>query len=540
MATGGAFKGLCEEATCSICLDFFTDPVMTAECDHSFCRPCLAQIYGESGAEASCPQCRGRIQLNNLRPNRQLANFVKLIEDLSPEEGMEAKGKGREGKGQFCKKHQEPLRFFCKEDEAPLCVVCSRSKEHQGHHVTPLEEDAGEKKAAVAAPKGRVCQKHQDLMKLFCKDDEALICVVCDRSKEHRGHETLPLEEASQEYKDQLCNYLEVLKKERERILANKGDIEKESRDLLEQTTGDKQKIVAKFRQLHEFLDKKEKLLLAQLEKMEKNVAKNRDRHLAKLSEALSTVESLIREMEEKSQQSASELLQDVRSTLQRFEETEMLTNPLTFHLELKWRIWDFCDINHFLEGVRKQLKETLDSGLPLQKAKVLLDPDTAHPILILSEDQKSVRLGEAAQAPPNNPERLELFGAVLGREGFRAGRHFWEVLVESDEKWTVGVARKSVRKKRVFPFGPEGGFWAVGQWGSNYMAFEEFHDHLLALNGELKRVRVCLNCSGGRVAFFDADRGTLVYEFSGASFRGKTLLPFFLVFSKGQLKISS
>ncbi|XP_015284025.1 PREDICTED: tripartite motif-containing protein 7-like, partial [Gekko japonicus] len=87
--------------------------------------------------------------------------------------------------------------------------------------------------AVVAARKGRVCQKHQEPLKLFCKDDQALICVVCDRSKEHRDHETLPLEEASQEYKDQFCSRLESLKKKRERIVASREDVEKESQDLL-------------------------------------------------------------------------------------------------------------------------------------------------------------------------------------------------------------------------------------------------------------------------------------------------------------------
>ncbi|XP_015263960.1 PREDICTED: tripartite motif-containing protein 7-like, partial [Gekko japonicus] len=143
--------------------------------------------------------------------------------------------------------------------------------------------------AVVAAGKGGVCQKHQEPLKLFCKDDEALICVVCDRSKEHRDHETLPLEEASEEYKDQFCSRLEILKKERERIVASREDVEKESQDLLKQTTGEKQKTVAKFRQLHTFLEEQEKLLLAQMEEVEKEVARNRDQRLARLSEELSS-----------------------------------------------------------------------------------------------------------------------------------------------------------------------------------------------------------------------------------------------------------
>nr|XP_056722295.1 E3 ubiquitin-protein ligase TRIM7-like [Euleptes europaea] len=393
--------------------------------------------------------------------------------------------------------------------------------------------------AIVAARKGRVCQKHPEPLNLFCTDDEALICVVCHRSKEHRDHEALPLEEASKEYKDQFYNCLEVLKKERERIVAYKAEVVKESQDLLEQTSGEKQETAAKFRQLHSFLEEQEKRLLAQMEEVEKEVARNRDQHLAALSEELSSLDSLIQEMEEKCQQPASELLQDARSTLQRYEEKEAFEDPAAFPLALKWRIWELTDLNPLLEGIKKQFKDTLDSGLHLQKANVTLDSDTAHPRLVLSEDRKSVRWGEKAQTLPDNPERFDQYSAVLGREGFTAGRHFWEVLVGSEGGWIVGVVRTTVRRKGGVLFCPEEGIWTVGKWGGYYKAALKDHGPPLFLRGELKRIRVCLNYSGGRVAFFDADRAALIYEFSGASFSGETLLPLFWVYQKGYLKLS-
>ncbi|XP_015283666.1 PREDICTED: tripartite motif-containing protein 7-like [Gekko japonicus] len=540
MAAEGPLKELCEEASCSICLDFFNDPVTIAECGHNFCRACLTRSWGESGAaEPSCPQCRGKAREGSLRPNQQLANVVEIIKKLSPLEEKGAEAKGGEGKGGVCEKHREPLELFCKDDEAPLCVVCGRSQEHRGHRVTPLEEVAArEKKAVVAAIRERVCQKHQEPLKLFCKDDEAPICVVCEQSQEHKYHNIVPVEEASQEYKAQFCTCVEILRKERNKILAYKVSIVKESQDLLKQTKGERQKTVTKFKQLHMFLYKQEKLLLAQMEEVEKEVARNRDQHLAEISEELSSLESLIREMEEKSQQPAGDLLQDARSTLQKYEEKEAFENPMAFSLALKWRIWDFSDVSPLLEGIKKHLKDTLDSGLHPQKAKLTLDLDTAHPKLVLSADQKTMREGEKAQDLPNSPERFDNWGIVLGREGFTGGRHFWEVLVGSEEDWAVGVARKSVRRKEQITFRPKDGIWKLGKWGGSYRP--QIENDVLPLPGELKRIQVSLNYAGGRVAFFDADRAALLYEVSGASFSGETLLPFFWVRSKGQLTISS
>lgn len=109
-----------------------------------------------------------------------------------------------------------------------------------------------------------------------------------------------------------------------------------------------------------------------------------------------------------------------------------------------------------------------------------------------------------------------------------------------SEERWALGVARKSVRRKGGITSSPEEGIWAVGKWLGNYKAVIKGKNPALSLSWEPKRIRVCLNYAGGRVSFFDADQAALLHEFSGASFSGETLLPFFWVCEKARLKLSS
>ncbi|NXW93577.1 BT1A1 protein, partial [Alopecoenas beccarii] len=95
---------------------------------------------------------------------------------------------------------------------------------------------------------------------------------------------------------------------------------------------------------------------------------------------------------------------------------------------------------------------------------KVVLDSDTAHRSLVLSDDCKTVRREEKLQDTdiPDVPKGFDLWRCVLGREGFTSGRWYWEVEVEDRGGWIVGVCREGVRKNGEIVFNPETGFWGV------------------------------------------------------------------------------
>nr|XP_020633691.1 thaicobrin-like [Pogona vitticeps] len=186
-----------------------------------------------------------------------------------------------------------------------------------------------------------------------------------------------------------------------------------------------------------------------------------------------------------------------------------------------------------------KQFRDSLLPGSQLQKANVTLDPMTANPCLFLSEDRKSVRYEFRWQDLHDNPERFNNQLYVLGCEGFRAGRHYWEVTVGSEGNWAVGVARKSVRRKGFVEWITKEGIWALGRWRSKYRASNLSVETCLSLSEKLRRIQVSLNYEGGQVSFHDADTGSHLYTFSGASFSGETLLPFFHVAGRGPITIS-
>uniref|UniRef100_A0ABM5FHE5 RING-type E3 ubiquitin transferase n=1 Tax=Pogona vitticeps TaxID=103695 RepID=A0ABM5FHE5_9SAUR len=468
-ALGRALQDLSEEATCSICLDYFKDPVIT-ECGHNFCRACLTHCWeGSEGEKVSCPQCRVKVR-RNLIPNRQLANFVEI-----------AKG----------------LRF-------------------QGETITE--------------GKGAACGKHQEPLKLFCKDDEALICVVCDKSKEHREHQVVPLEEAAQNYKDQTCTVIELLKFSREKIASKKEENEKDSQDLLKCIEAEEEATTGVFRQLHQFLEEQEKLLLAQMKELKEEIARERDELQVEFSTGLATLDGLIQETEESYQKPPYEYLKDLRKSLMRHVEPmeSVVPEERQFSPSLKWKTWEFSDINPFLQGIMKQFKDMFVSGLQPQKANVTLDPDTAHPRIKLTNSHKTMRIGFEGKDLPPNPKRFDHYLFALGREEFKEGRHFWEVTVSRSEDWAVGVARSSVRRKGRFACGPEEGFWVVGHCEGEHTIPGFIYV------SEVKTIRVSLNHPGKRLAFYNGKTGDLLCVFSAPLFSGEPVRPFFYLGEKG------
>lgn len=65
------------------------------------------------------------------------------------------------------------------------------------------------------------------------------------------------------------------------------------------------------------------------------------------------------------------------------------------------------------------------------------LNPVTAYPFLILSDNRKQVKRGEKLQFFRNSQQRFDVWSCVMAKEGFSSGRHYWEV--RPDQLWLQG-----------------------------------------------------------------------------------------------------
>uniref|UniRef100_A0A452S5S6 Butyrophilin subfamily 2 member A2 n=1 Tax=Ursus americanus TaxID=9643 RepID=A0A452S5S6_URSAM len=156
----------------------------------------------------------------------------------------------------------------------------------------------------------------------------------------------------------------------------------------------------------------------------------------------------------------------------------------------------------------------------------VVLDPDTAHPELFLTEDQRSVRRGPSRQSVPDNPERFDCRPCVLGLESFSSGRHYWEVEVENVMVWAVGVCRDSVERKGEALLVPQNGFWTLEMFGNQYRVLSS-PEKILPLKERLRRVGVFLDYEAGDISFYNMRDRSHIYTCPRSPFCGP-LRPFF------------
>ncbi|KAJ1195308.1 hypothetical protein NDU88_004589 [Pleurodeles waltl] len=187
-----------------------------------------------------------------------------------------------------------------------------------------------------------------------------------------------------------------------------------------------------------------------------------------------------------------------------------------------------------------KEVIKTLKAEEEMKKCKVMvtLDPDTAHPRLLLSEGGRHVRWTGTAQPLLVTPKRFTSSLCVPGIEGFTSGRHYWEVqLLQEGGGWTVGVATESVERKRGITWSPEGGVWAVRRgWDGRYRALTSTETPLSPRERPLK-LGVYLDYEEGRLSMYNADSMELLYTFFQTPFTHR-LFPIFCLWVGAELRL--
>lgn len=165
-----------------------------------------------------------------------------------------------------------------------------------------------------------------------------------------------------------------------------------------------------------------------------------------------------------------------------------------------------------------------------LSTVSLSLDPETASPKLMVSEDQKSVKRLLFDQDMSPSSRRFDQDPCILAQERFEAGRHYWEVEVGDRRAWILGVCLESLVREGRIPKSPQHGLWALEFYKKKLQALS-YPRTCLSPSEPLRRVGILLDFEAGEISFYNSTNGSLIYVFSGFSFSGP-LQPFFCLWT--------
>uniref|UniRef100_A0A8C2Z834 E3 ubiquitin-protein ligase TRIM39-like n=1 Tax=Cyclopterus lumpus TaxID=8103 RepID=A0A8C2Z834_CYCLU len=516
-----------DQFLCSVCLDVFTDPV-TTPCGHNFCKKCITEHWNVSD-RCQCPMCKEVFTTRpDLRVNTLFSEMVSQFRQSAQQKASSSSSEQQESK---------PGEVPCdvctgtKLKALKSCLVCLAS--YCETHLEPHLTMSGLKRHQLINPvenlEDRMCTKHDKPLELFCKTDQTCVCMLCT-VLDHKMHNVVPLKEEYEGKKVELekteAELQEMIQKRRLKIQEVKHKVE------LSEEDADREKAegVQVFTDLKESVERK-------------------------LNELINTIEEKQRTTKKQAEDSIRELEQEISELMKRSTEVEKLSlsedhlhllqsvQALNIHHPPPTKDWSEVSVPPAsYEGtvVRavSQLEETLSKKIKklfeveLKKVQkfavdVTLDPQTAHPELILSADGKQVNDSDVRKNLPDNPERFSSCSCVLAKQSFSSGRFYFEVQVKEKTEWYLGVARESINRKGPISLSPLNGIWTLCLRNGNEYKAAAGPPVVLSLKSGPQKVGVFVDYEEGLVSFYDVEAAALIFSFTGCSFKEK-LLPFF------------
>uniref|UniRef100_UPI0037E78AF2 E3 ubiquitin-protein ligase TRIM39-like n=1 Tax=Semicossyphus pulcher TaxID=241346 RepID=UPI0037E78AF2 len=523
-----------EQFLCSICLDVFTRPVSTP-CGHNFCMSCIT-VYWDDKSVCQCPLCKETFARRpDLKVNTFISELASQFVSLQVTEAQmwtpvqQQVGCGGVVLCDICTDTEETAVKSCLECLTSYCAV----------HLEPHYRAAGLKRHTLVEPvaglEDRLCKEHARLLTLFCKGDDILLCDVCS-SLNHRKHNVVSLPRAYEEAKDQLeegeVKVQQMIEKNMQEVHAMKESVEKSKKDTKDVIAESTQVLMELVSEVQE----SQKELVQVIEERQKAAEEEADGFVSSVEQELKDLQSTAMKLSElKQTEDPLSFLLSVPKMSFRSHTIDLLTFSFDRYVDnhrirrcLSKNVPQLQKLLHEMNTEIKQIlgsrDEPSDNYLKFMRQYVediLLDPETAHPLLVVSDDRKQVRfnMGLASRGHPS-PKVFTAHLAVLGATALSTYKFYFEVFVGGKTEWCLGMAKESIQRRGQIPRRPGCGLWAI--WFIEDR-FETFCRPNVPIHfGKVERVGVFVMYETDEIIFYDVQNLKKMYTFTDCSFTEK------------------
>nr|XP_033471229.1 E3 ubiquitin-protein ligase TRIM21-like [Epinephelus lanceolatus] len=480
-----------DQLLCSICLEVFTDPV-TLPCGHNFCKSCITQ-HLSSNSQHRCPMCKEQV---NRKCKLKVNTFISEMAAQFRQSAERKAGNSSEQQVETPAEASSDVPTGTKRTRLKSCLWLGL--------------------ACLTVGLAINYQLHQTQSSLK-------IHQLFGADTSHKFHHVVPLKEEYEVKKTELLKTeAAILDKIVERKLKLQ-EIRQWVKLSKEATDRERDDVVQVSNTLIQSLERAQAELIGMTEAKQKTTNKQAKDFIQGLEQEIS---ELIRRRDEVEQLSRSE---DHLHFLQSFPSVtaaplanklpEFSVCPVSYGRILRTTLMTAVDqLTKSARNNMEKLDEADLKSIQQMAVDVTLDPDTAHPTLILSDDGKQVHYGGETE-----DELQDNF--VLGKQAFSCERFSYDVQVKGKTAWVLGVVKESARNEELY-LNSENNYWIILQFHKDFFALPG-EEVPLSVSDPPEKVRVFVDYEEGLVSFYNADSGALLYSFTGCSFTEK-LYPLF------------
>ncbi|XP_044213440.1 E3 ubiquitin/ISG15 ligase TRIM25 [Thunnus albacares] len=340
------------------------------------------------------------------------------------------------------------------------CLVCGASMcaEHlrphldspvfQNHTLVPPMEDISLWK----------CQEHQEMNRIYCRQCAVCVCTVCTVIGSHRDHVCVSIREAERELRGNLKDEIRQLQVTEQQVKIRVTELTQQKEASRVALSEARAGVQQQYGAIREALEQEEQSTLQCVTKEESRVLGGLEEKLGHLQSSLQsiqqglhTLEALVDAKGEKhirdqafimEYSKVAQLASDTGSCLDQFEAPEEVDQARLKFLQ-KWTEKRLDTVVITVPSKDRDLYRLLYGTIPV------LDADTAHPKLQLSDNNRRVTYNEVQQVYTEHEARFSSFPQVLASHALEGGRWYWEVNVSVDDgRWKVGLCEGQIERK--------------------------------------------------------------------------------------------